>query len=111
MSPDIKSLLFEAYRRNDIADSHERSKPMTKRWLGLGTKSAYAPAIKAGIMVFHDGKEPGDRIMGWLCLTDKGLAAYRQLEGEFAEHLKFLKNETAYPRTVFSRFSLAGGLK
>jgi hypothetical protein len=110
MTTTIKQLLFEAYRRNDMSDPFERRKPMTRRWVGLGTEAAYRPAIKAGLMVFHDGIAPPPRCMGWLCLTEKGLVALREFESEFAQRLAFLKGNTAYHNSILSQYTLAGGI-
>jgi len=91
MNKQITGLLFEAYRRLDMADHHESQKPLLRRWLGLGTAAAYRPAINAGFMVFHDGQTPPARCMGWLCLTEKGIAELRRLQPEFARVMKDLK--------------------
>jgi hypothetical protein len=77
-------LLFEAYRRNEMTlDQVERSKPLSERWLGLGTAAAYRPVLDAGLMRFFDGKTPPVRCMGWLCLTELGIQKMKEYEGEF----------------------------
>lgn len=103
-------LLFEAYRRNDMADEVERSKPLTQRWLGLGTAAAYAPAIRAGLMVFHDGRTPPARCMGWLRLTQAGIEAMEARREGFESRLRNMKTDQAYTSSYHSRFVLAGGI-
>lgn len=105
----VQKLLFEAFRRNDMADEHERHKDITSRWLGLGTAAAYKQAIEGGYMRFFDGRTPPPRCMGWLCLTEKGAEALKELEPQFAEHLAYLK-QTSYQNSYASRFVLAGGI-
>ena len=106
----IERLLFEAYRRNDMADGHERAKVVTNRWLGLGTEAAYRPAIQAGLMRWHDGRTPPVRCMGWLCLTEKGAETMAAMAADFARALADIKRDTAYQDGYKSRFQLAGGL-
>ena len=103
-------LLFEAYRRNDMADSHERSKPLRNRWLGLGTEAIYRPVIDGGLMVFHDGRIPPAKYMGWLCLTPRGVDAFLGAADEFAKKLAELKQNTDYQQSYTAHYSLAGGL-
>ena len=69
MNKSVKFLLFEAYRRNEMRDSHENSKPLNKRCLGLGTAAAYKPALEAGLMTFHNGRTPPTRCQRFF--TDK----------------------------------------
>jgi hypothetical protein len=84
MNNRIKSLLFEAYRRNEMTlDDHEKSKPLSERWLGLGTAAAYRPVLDAGLMRFFDGEIPYKRSMGWLCLTELGIEEMQKHEIEF----------------------------
>ena len=106
MTDQVKGLLFEAHRRNDML---EQIKPIGKRWLGLGTEAAYRPAIAAGLMVFHDGQNPPPRCKGWLTLTPKGVKALKGLEPEFTERLDAWKRG-GYERTLAAQYSLMGGL-
>lgn len=105
----IKSLLFEAYRRNHMADTWEQNKPLTKRWLGLGTYTAYKPILNAGLMRWHNGKQPPMRCMGWLCLTTAGASALQEYEKEFSTILAALKT-VGYDRTLKAQYTLAGGI-
>jgi hypothetical protein len=94
----VLDLLFEAYRRNDMGDAHEMSKPLHQRWLGLGTKTTYAAALQAGVMTWINGREPPKRCKGWLVLTEKGVAmfnAHAHAE-KFAAALKKLKKNPDY---------------
>lgn len=94
MTQRMKALLFEAYRRNEMClDTHEHSKPMTQRWLGLGTEAAYRPVLDAGLMRFHDGRTPPKRCMGWLCLTEEGVEILKAHEAEFQEKLEQLRKD------------------
>ena len=106
-SKAIKKLLFEAYRRNQMKDIHG-THPLTKRWLGFGTASAYEPIIKAGMMRFHNGQIPPPRCMGWLCLTASGVVALEKHEAEFASLLENLKAE-GYEQSVSAQYVFAGG--
>ena len=106
----IKGLLFEAYRRNQMADNVERSKPLTRRWLGLGTEAAYRPALRAGLMQFHDGEIPPPRCMGWLCLTTAGVAALKRIEPECQRALASLNADAGYQSSYVAHYQLAGGL-
>ena len=106
----IKGLLFEAYRRNSMGNEHEQSKPVDKRWLGLGTAVAYGPALTAGLMRFHDGRTPPLRCMGWLCLTEQGITALDGFSKEFAEIMAKLKKDPVYQRSYLAHYQLAGGL-
>ena len=109
MSKKLKSLLFEAYRRNDKVDAHEKGKPLTQRWLGLGTAAAYRSAVDAGLMQFHDGYIPPPRCMGWLCLTDKGVKEMAKHAAEFQRVLHALKEDSDYQRSYIANYQLAGG--
>ena len=108
MDKMTKSLLFEAYRRNEMANDHERAKPITQRWLGLGTAAAYRNVLKGGLMVFHDGRTPPPRCMGWLCLTDVGLDTMRTMESEFSHCLADMR-KAGYKSSLRANFMLAGG--
>lgn len=115
MVTEIERLLFEAYRRNAMIDSAnrfeiEKAKPFTKRWLGLGTEAAYRPAIRAGLMVFHDGKTPPPRCMGWLILTKKGAIAYKEHENRLSTKWKSILKDPDYQRSLLAHYQLAGGL-
>lgn len=109
MTKRIESLLFEAYRRNRMADACERLKPLTARWLGLGTEAAYRPALKAGLMVFHDGQTPPPRCMGWLCLTPAGVNAMQHKEKKFSFYLRRMR-KAGYDSTILANFMLSGGI-
>ncbi len=87
ISKPLERLLFEAFRRNETANSFERSKSFRQRWLGFGTAATYRPALNAGLMVFHDGRIPPPRRKNWLCLTSEGAAVLRQFCNEFAQTL------------------------
>ena len=110
MNAKTKGLLFEAYRRNDMADDYERSKPLERRWLGLGTAAVYRPVINEGYKCFHDGKTPPPLCMGWLILTPKGVKALQRLEAEFSDELNTLKKHTDYSASILGNYTLAGGL-
>ena len=90
----VTALLFEAYRRNEMCDSYEKARPLTQRWLGLGTEAAYRPMLATGLMRFHDGENPPRRCMGWLCLTDAGARAMKEQSRRFQHALADLKNDT-----------------
>ena len=104
----IKQLLFEAYRRNDMADSHEKQKDLKNSWLGLGTEAAYRPGIEAKYFIFHKGHTPPRGCMGWLTLTDKGVKAMMELENEFKTYLEEIKKE-GYEKTLQAHYMIAGG--
>ena len=106
----IKQLLFEAYRRNQMADGVERSKPLTRRWLGLGTEAAYRPVLRAGLMQFHDGQIPPPRCMGWLRLTVAGAAVLKHIEPECQTKLSSLNANPRYQSSHVAHYHLAGGL-
>lgn len=110
ISEQVKCLLFEAYRRNDMADVFERRKPLGKRWLGCGSEDAYQPAITAGLMVFHDGRVPPPKCNGWLILTSKGIRAMNAHKAQFAAVLAVLKTMPVYQESYRARFMLAGAL-
>jgi hypothetical protein len=118
MKYTLKGLLFEAYRRNDMTESVrpnglEMQKPLSERWLGLGTEAAYRPALAAGLMRFHDGQTPPPRCMGWLCLTDAGIKEIQKHEEEFKRVLGLLKADTTtggYACSYAANYMLAGGI-
>jgi hypothetical protein len=110
MNVKIRALLLEAYRRNEMADAHEKAKPILDRWLGLGTAAAYRPALEAGLMRFH-GCTPPPRCMGWLCLTQTGLDAMQSQQKDFSERLAYRKQKAANSRQGYlDSYQLAGGL-
>ena len=109
MKTNVKKLLFEAYRRNDMADKQERNQPLSMRWLGLGTEAAYRQGINAGLFVFHDGRAPSARCMGWLCLTEKGIREMKENSEEFKRVLDKLK-QGDYSRSYASQYMMAGGI-
>jgi len=74
----VKNLLCEAIRRNKNF-YQQRTLPLKDQWLGLGTEAVYRSGIKAGFFKFHDGEIPPPRCMGWLVLTDAGIAAMKAL--------------------------------
>lgn len=94
-------LMREAIRRDEIADSHERSKPLHLRWLGLGTAAAYRPVTEAGLMRWVNGP-PSPRCMGWLHLTDEGVKVFKELK----KFVKLGNHETEFPLN----YMLFGGL-
>jgi hypothetical protein len=110
-----KRLLFEAYRRNDMAvESHadwQLKKPLDQRWLGLGSRAAYRSVLDAGLMVFHDGQNPPPRVSGWLVLTSWGVTALFECENEFKQALSDLKRNFDYQRSLRSQYNLAGEIK
>lgn len=110
MNAKLKFLLFEAYRRNDMADDWEKSKPLNQRWLGSGTEAAYRPALNTGLMRFHDGKTPPPHCQGWLCLTQQGIMELEKYEQEFKRALDDLKADSDYKRSYRARYMLAGGI-
>ena len=114
ISNNAKELLIEALRRNEMFvrnnDRHELLKPMYRRWLGLGTLSAYKAALDEGLMQWHNGTVPYPRTQGWLTLTPKGVRALRQVKPEFEWRLADA-NAAGYQRTFHSQYQLAGGLK
>ena len=105
----IRRALFEAYRRNQMADAHEAAKPLVRRWLGLGSESAYRAALQAGMMRWVHDEPPPKRCMGWLCLTQAGIEAMRAHEAEFAETLARM-NAHGYQHTYEAHYVLMGGL-
>jgi len=109
MKKRLVELLFEAHRRNDMADSREKAKPLGHRWLGLGTAAAYRPALETGLMVFCDGMAPLPRCMGWLTLTPAGIAAMQEMEEDFAQALAVLKKDRGYASSYASMYQVAGG--
>jgi hypothetical protein len=110
MKASVKRLLFEAYRRSEMGDAQERSKPIGKRWVGLGTVAAYRPGIAAGLFMFVNDSPPSPRCMNWLVLTEKGVTALIDNIEEFVDELRRLRTDPAYNRSMQSHYSLAGGL-
>ena len=110
MTAAIARLLGEAYRRLDMADSHERSKPLIDRWVGLGTETIYRPVLEAGLMHWHDGQTPPKRCMGWLCLTQDGITLMWDRRHKLKGGLKLLKSNTGYNSSLVANYQLAGGL-
>ena len=111
MTKRVTSLLFEAFRRNEMAntDPHWEGEAVTRRWLGLGIEAAYRPAIEAGLFMFHDGRTPPPRCMGWLCLTEAGAKAMQEHEAEFRDALEDMKR-CGYEDNVYAHYTLAGGI-
>jgi len=111
-SKRVKSLLFEAYRRNRMAqaDDYESRKSMTERWLGLGTEAAYRPVIEKGLMRFSYGETPKPRWMGWLVLTDSGVAALEELREEFEPVMERLESNPAYQGSYVANYMTVGGI-
>ena len=104
----VLELLFEAYRRNQMLDPHKNAQPILDRWLGLGTYSAYKPALDAGMMVFCHRK-PQPRCAGWLHLTALGEKTMNEHATEFKDVLAILE-ENGYNNSVRANFMLAGEL-
>jgi hypothetical protein len=111
-STRVTALLFEAYRRKEMLtkDAHWQGEPLERWWVGLGTAAAYRPAIRAGLMRFHDDRPPSPRCMGWLCLTPAGIVALAHHEDLFARRLSDLKSRPEYQWSFVSQYQLAGGL-
>ena len=103
-----KFLLFEAYRRNQIPDTHEQAKPLGLRWLGLGTASAYREVLDAGLMTWA-ASVPQKRCMGWLRLTEKGIEVFKDHEAEFKEIMDRMNN-SGYQKTLHAQYHMAGGI-
>lgn len=80
ISVRIERLFLDVYRRNEIISRKGSNQPLEKRWLGLGTRTTYKSALDAGLMKFESDYPP--RCMGWLRLTEKGIALFRELEPE-----------------------------
>lgn len=112
LTSQIRFLLFEAYRRLDMisTDYIQEGKPITKRWVGLGTEAAFRPAIEAGLMHWFDDEQPPPRCKGWLCLTELGVTVLWDHRAEFEKMLQGLKEDSRYQRSTVSQFTLAGGL-
>jgi len=110
VSPKVKVLLFEAYRRNAMSNPLEARKPLLKRWLGLGTEAGYRPILKAGLMRFHDDQAPPPRCMEWLCLTPAGIAAMERHTTEFAQALQALRSDPHYQSSYAANYMMAGGV-
>ena len=100
--------MFEAFRRNQMADSHEQTKPLHLRWLGLGTLSVYRTAFDAGLMEWA-ASVPAPRCMGWVKLTTKGTEVLKEHEAEFKEIFDRMMN-IGYGKTILANYTLAGGL-
>ena len=90
VSKAIREIFNEAFIRNELLshDPSQCNKPLKSRWLGLGTKTEYGPAIDAGLMQFVH--TPQKRCNGWLNLTDEGVELFNTLfpsqKGELIEH-------------------------
>jgi hypothetical protein len=105
----IKTLLFEAYRRNQMRDSDmNNSIPLTERWLGLGT--ADKPMLETGLMQFFDGITPPRRCMGWLVLTEAGVTEMQKLQSKFAAAYEILQASPNYKRSIQANYTLASGI-
>ena len=72
-----RDLMLEAIRR--LEQFHPNEDPLAA-WSGLGTRTDYKPALDAGLMEWASA--PAPRCMGWLRLTEKGLAEVDQIRGE-----------------------------
>jgi hypothetical protein len=95
----LKELLFEAYRRMNMFNMPDNKQSLTDRWLGLGTKTTYLPALKSNLMVWTKGKEPLARCTGWLKLTENGVIEILKLEDEFRKQLDEMDPTHEYLRT------------
>ncbi len=91
-------------------DVFDKDKSITQRWIGLGTSAAYRPALNEGLMVFHDGRTPPVRCMGWLVLTEKGAALLEEHGSMFQEILDKLNKIPEYRHSYVANFQLTGGL-
>ncbi len=89
-------LMNEAIRRYCLFHAGES---LDFAWIGLGTKSEYRPALDAGLMTFHDGREPYKRCMGWLVLTKKG-------QTEFLKMLANLIKNSYIPENFVNQYEL-----
>ena len=67
-----RGCLEEAHRR--MHTFHLDKNPL-QEWSGLGYKTEYKSTVADGFMRWaeHLGREPADRQMGWLILTEKGV--------------------------------------
>lgn len=102
-----KRLLYEAYRRNDMADSCDRISSLQDRWLGLGTRTTYKPVLEAkGGALMAWVSTPPPRCMGWLHLTERGVKALKQHEEEFKEALATLKTNKNYTQSYKAHYVL-----
>ena len=79
MKTIIHELLMEAKDRLEKGDMQQKSLPILRRWVGLGTAATYKPMIEAGLMQFDGHRTPPNRCVGWLCLTPKGLEELQKL--------------------------------
>jgi len=66
---EIKLILDEALRRYCLYYAGEL---LSTAWVGLGKVTQYQPALKAGLMTWHNGETPPRGCVGWLILTPKG---------------------------------------
>lgn len=98
-----RRLLFEAYRRNEMSDGFEKSKPIGERWLGLGTAAAYRVMIDSGLMRFFDGETPPPRCLGWLVLTEAGIKVMNEHKPEFQEIFDGMKR-SGYDQSILSQY-------
>ena len=82
MKTQVERLMKEACRR--FVRFH-RGELLAGAWVGLGTEAYYRPAIDAGLMVFHDGRNPPKRCSGWLVLTEAGQKVVLSMLAHYAE--------------------------
>jgi len=63
-------IMLEAVRRHTLNSETNRYKSLGEKWLGLGSKSEYQPALTAGLMRWVS--IPSRGCQGWLRLTPLG---------------------------------------
>ena len=102
----IYSIMFEAYRRNDMANIRQDPRTLTERWLGLGTISAYRPAIDKGLMRWIDGPAPHKYCRGRLVLTTSGAVLLQELSTEFNKILCKMKDDKRYITALSTNYQL-----
>ena len=81
-----RDLMLEAIRRLD--QFHANEDPRTA-WSGLGNRSTYKPVLDAGLMEW--ASEPAPRCMGWLRLTEDGVAEVDRIRDETTGWTKALE--------------------
>jgi hypothetical protein len=70
MTARAMDLMVEAVRRHTMNSEGNRHKPLGEKWLGLGSKTEYAPALDQGLMQWVSVPQRG--CQGWLKLTPLG---------------------------------------
>lgn len=87
------NLLIEAIRRLDLF--HPDKDPL-EAWSGLGFRTDYRPVIAVNLMEWVDGA-PAPRTMGWLRLTEKGLAEVNRIRKDHGEPMVFNGYHLCFP--------------